>query len=141
MDLYELENIAKKEKITITNYKMNKTKAKIINYLGCHIFIDYSKIYSYIEEKSIFAEELGHYYYDGYYSINSNQQFIDRQEYKAKKWKALHLCSPKSLLDCFQKGLYNLYDIAEELKIEPDVVTFAYQYYINNNMLKICKQR
>ncbi len=58
MELVELENILNKENISINNYKMNKTKAKIINYEGCHIFMDYSKINTYVEEKCLLAEEL-----------------------------------------------------------------------------------
>ncbi len=60
MELIELQNIASKEKIDILNYKMNKTKARIINYYNSYIFMDYSKIGSYTEEKCLLAEELGH---------------------------------------------------------------------------------
>ena len=136
MNLSNLYEITDKENIEVNSYKMKNSKARIIKDCYTCIFIDYSKIHSYVEEKCILAEELGHYYYDGYYSINSSQQFIDKQEYKAKKWKALHLCSPQSILNCFQKGIYNLYDIAEELRIEPNIVAFAYEYYVNNDMLK-----
>ncbi len=136
MNLGNLYEIIDRENIEINNSKMKNTKARIINDCYTCIFIDYSKINSYIEEKCILAEELGHYYYDGYYSINSSQQFVDKQEYKAQKWKAIHLCSPQSILRCFQKGIYNLYDIAEELQIEPNIVAFAYQYYSNNNIFK-----
>ena len=58
MELIELENIAEREKINILNYKMNKTKSRIINYNNCYIFMDYSKIDSYTEEKCLLAEEL-----------------------------------------------------------------------------------
>lgn len=58
MELIDLENITKKEKIDIINYKMNNSKARIINYNGSHIFMDYSKINTYTEEKCLLAEEL-----------------------------------------------------------------------------------
>ena len=58
MELIELENIAKREKIDIINFKIKKGKARIINYLGYYIFIDYSQIHSYTEEKCILAEEI-----------------------------------------------------------------------------------
>ena len=58
MDLNDLENIASRENIPIINYKMKKTKAKIINYSGSYIFMDYSNINTYTEEKCLLAEEL-----------------------------------------------------------------------------------
>lgn len=86
MELIDLENIADREKIPIINYKMKNTNARIINYLGSYIFMDYSSIKTHTEEKCLLAEELGHYYYDATYTFNSSLQLIDKQEYKAKKW-------------------------------------------------------
>ena len=63
MELFELENIAKRENINLINCKMNKNKARIINYQSPYIFMDYSKIDSNTEEKCLLAEELGHYFY------------------------------------------------------------------------------
>lgn len=86
MNLDKLYDIAKRENINIYNFKMNKTKARIIEYQGTHIFIDFSRIDTYSEEKSLVAEELGHYFYHAYYSLSSTQTLIDKQEYKAKKY-------------------------------------------------------
>lgn len=58
MELIDLENIAKREKIDIVNFEMNKTKARIVNYVGSYIFMDYSKIDTYTEEKCLLAEEI-----------------------------------------------------------------------------------
>lgn len=132
--LYEL---AEKEKIDIFNYKMVNHKARIISDTNNAIFMDYSQIGTSIEEKEILAEELGHYYYDSYYNINSSRQDIDRCEYRAKKWKALTLCPLNSILDCFNSGIYNLYDIAERLEISPNTVEFAYNYYMNNQLINL----
>lgn len=131
MELIDLENIAHKEKLKLIDYKM-KPKARIID---GYIFIDYSQIHTQTEEKCILAEELGHYYYDAYYTMLSSQIDIDRAEYKALKWKSLSCVSPKSILKCFCKGIYNLYDIAEELQVEPNMVDFAYKYYTDNGKL------
>ena len=103
MELIDLENITKKEKIDIINYKMNNNKARIINYNGYYIFMDYSRIYTYTEEKCLLAEEIGHYFYDAFYSLSSSQNDIDKQEYRAMKWKSLACVSPKSILGCFYK--------------------------------------
>lgn len=103
MELIDLENIANREKICIRNFKMRKNKARIIEYNNTCIFMDYSKINSYTEEKCLLAEEIGHYYYSAYYTLNSDKEFIDKQEYKAMKWKSL-ICVPlNSILSCFYK--------------------------------------
>ena len=103
MELADLEDIAQREKIDIINFKMKKTKARIINYTSSYIFMDYSKIETYTEEKCLLAEELGHYYYDAYYCLSSDKEYIDKQEYKALKWKSLACVPLKSILECFYK--------------------------------------
>lgn len=135
MEVVDLEKIAAKERISISNFKMNNCKARIINYDGYHIFIDYSKIKTYIDEKCCLAEEIGHYYYDSFYTLLSDQEFIDKQEYKATKWKSLACVPLNSFLSCFKDGITNLYDIAEKLQVEPNMVQFAYNYYINSGKL------
>lgn len=138
MELLELENLAIKENIhLLTDNKMSK-KAQIVNFnkITC-IFTNNSKISTYKEEKCILAEELGHYYYDAYYSIYSSKQDIERNEYKAFKWKCLACVTKQSILDCFKKGLFTKYDIAEELNVEVNMVEFAINYYKNNNNLVI----
>ena len=102
MNLNNLYDLAEKEKIQMINYKM-KPKARIINYDGSYLFIDYSQISTYTEEKCLLAEEIGHYYYDAYYTLSSSQEDIDRQEYKAHKWKSLSCVPLKSILSCFYK--------------------------------------
>ena len=51
MEVSDLTNIAKKEKINIFNFKMRKTKARIIEYDNTCIFINYSKIHTYTEKR------------------------------------------------------------------------------------------
>lgn len=58
MELLDLEDIANHEKIQIIDFKMRKTKARIIEYDNTCIFMDYSKINTYTEEKCLLAEEL-----------------------------------------------------------------------------------
>ena len=132
MEIKDLESLATRENINIINYKM-KPKARIIDK---YIFIDYSQIHTSKDEKCTLAEELGHYYYDSYYTFNSSQEEIDRAEYKALKWKSLACITPQSILNCFLKGITNLFDVAEELNVDANMVEFAYKYYINNNLLK-----
>ena len=55
------------------------------------IGLNYSIIDNSREEKTVLAEELGHYYYDATYTYNSDLQLISKQEYKAKKYSYLIL--------------------------------------------------
>lgn len=85
MELNKLYDIAEREHIDVIDFKM-KNKAIIGNYKGkSMIGLNYSKIDTYKEEKCLLAEELGHYYYSSYYTLISDQNFIDKQEYRAKK--------------------------------------------------------
>ena len=103
MELKKLYDIAEREHIDVINFKM-KNKAIIGHYKeNCMIGLNYSKISSYTEEKCILAEELGHYYYSAYYTLNSDKKFIDKQEYRALKWKSLTCVPLKSILSCFYK--------------------------------------
>lgn len=133
MDIRELQDIAVSQGLDIYNYKMKKNKGRII---GKSIFLDYSRLNTSIEEKCVLAEEIGHYIYDGYYTIESSQEEIDRAEYKAMKWRCLKCIPPEALINCFNKGIKTLFDIAEELEVLPGMVLFAYHFYLENDLLK-----
>lgn len=114
---------------------MKKKKARIVNYGSPYIFMDYSKIDSQTEEKCILAEELGHYYYDAYYTINSDQTLINKQEFRANKWAFKQLISPSKIKDLISKGISTKYEIAEELGVTENLLCLAYQYYTENNYI------
>lgn len=135
MEILDLEKLAEREKIEIVNFKMRKNKARIVNYIKPTIFMDYSNIHSDTEEKCLLAEELSHYYYDAYYTLCSDKTFIDKQEYRANKWKCVSCVPLQSILSCFNRGITTIFDIAEELNVEPNMVEFAYNYYKDNNLL------
>lgn len=103
MELLNFEELAEREKIDIFHDNIMKQKAKIIKYDGTSILLNNKKIHSEAERKCLLAEELGHYYYDAYYTLDSDQTFIDKQEYRAKKWKCLACVSRQSILNCFMK--------------------------------------
>lgn len=135
MELIDLENLAERENIKVTNFKMKKKKSRIVNYGSPCIFMDYSRIDSQTEEKCILAEELGHYYYDAYYNIDSDQILIDKQEFRANKWVFKQLISPSKIKNLLSKGINTKYEIAEELGVTEDLLCLAYQYYTENNYI------
>lgn len=88
MELTSLYNIAEKEKIKIYDWQIEDVDGIYLNYCNINaIALNYDKLGTYINEKCTLAEELGHYYQDATYSINCTDTiFINKQEYRAKKW-------------------------------------------------------
>ncbi len=85
MELKKLYDIAEKENIDVINFKM-KNKAII----GCiddnySIGLNYSIIGNSSEEKTILAEELGHYYCNALYNSNYSNAEINKREFRATK--------------------------------------------------------
>ncbi|MFR8116859.1 MAG: ImmA/IrrE family metallo-endopeptidase [Clostridia bacterium] len=135
MELNRLYSIANRENISVIDFKM-KNKA-IIGQIDKRYYIglNYSEIDNSREEKEILAEELGHYYYDAFYDIHSSISTIKQKEYRANKWKCTVLVSINDLKEASQKGLYNLYEIAEYLDLSTEIVQFAYDYYKENQYI------
>lgn len=88
MNLNNLYDLAEKEHIKIYDYYIE-------NAYGCFLNIDkinaialnYKNINNSFVEKETLSEELGHYYQDATYSVNCTDTiFINKQEYRAKKW-------------------------------------------------------
>ena len=104
MKLENLYDLAEKENIKIYDWHIEDAEGIFINIDKINaIALNYDEIGTYIEEKQTLAEELGHYYYDAYYSLSSSRENIEKQEYKALKWKSL-VCVPlQSILNCFYK--------------------------------------
>ena len=103
MEINRLYSLADKENITIINFKM-KNKGII----GCiennyMIGMNYRCIETEEEEKAILAEELGHYYMDATYSLCADKNFINKQEYRAKKWSYFALVPYEKLKSAIKK--------------------------------------
>lgn len=135
MELAKLYDIADKENISIINFKM-KNKAIICEidkeyYIG----LNYSNFDNSREEKEILAEELGHYYCNALYDINSDEETIRKKEYRARKWAFSTLAPASSLLKLEEEGCQYSYQVAEELGVSEELVNTAYNYYKENNYI------
>lgn len=106
MDLEKLYQLAEREGLNIYNCHIPSVNGCYIKYDKYKIIgLNYSNLNTLTKEKCTLAEELGHYYFDATYKLDSDFQLISKQEYKALKWRSL-ICVPlKSILDCF----YNRY--------------------------------
>lgn len=88
MNLSSLYDIAEKENIKVYNWYIEDVNGMYMNYHNINaIALNYDNLGTYIDEKCVLAEELGHYYMDATYPAYSNDKvLINKQEYRAKKW-------------------------------------------------------
>lgn len=118
MNALDMYKIAENEKIDIINYNWNNIKARIFeidnNY---YIALDSKQIHSGIEEKEILAEELGHYYCNALYYLNSDQALKDKCEFRAMKWAYSILVPLQKLKEKLIQG-FNLYELADYFNVD-----------------------
>lgn len=129
MNTLNMYKIAEKENIEINNYNWSSAKARIFeidnNY---YIGLDVKQIKNSIEEKEILAEELGHYYCNALYYINSNKGFKDKCEHRAKKWAYSILVPFQKLQEKIIQGL-NLYDLADYFDVDCEYMNNVINFY------------
>ncbi len=94
MELNRLYKIAENEHIKIYDWHIEDCNGIYLNYDKINaIALNYDELGTYIEEKCTLAEELGHYYMDASYSLCADLNYINKQEYRAKKWRLYVSCS------------------------------------------------
>ena len=129
MEILDMYRIAEKEKIEVLNYNWSNTKARIFeidnNY---YITLNYNQIDNSIEEKEVFAEELGHYYCNALYYINSNKIIKDKCEYRAMKWAYSVLVPLQKLKEKIIQG-FNLYDLADYFNVDYIYMSNCIKFY------------
>lgn len=88
MKLNNLYDLAEKENIKIYDWYIENAYGIFLNIDKINaIALNYSELNTSIDEKCVLSEELGHYYMDAIYPVNTrNQILIDKQEYRAKKY-------------------------------------------------------
>ena len=133
MEINRLYNIAEKENINVIDFKM-KNKAII----GCidnqyAIGMNYSNIVDSNEEKTILAEELGHYYTNTLYNEKYSNLEINKREFRALKWAFKLLVPYSKLKELSEKGYRYTYQFAEELGVTEDLIEKVYNYYLEGN--------
>lgn len=87
MNLDKLYDLTEKENIKVYDWHIEDCNGIYLNYDKINaIALNFDELGTYVEEKCTLAEELGHYYMDATYSLCADKTFIDKQEYRAKKW-------------------------------------------------------
>lgn len=124
-----LYNIASKENIDINNYKWSNTKARIFEIDNQYsVAINFSKVDNSIEEKEILAEELGHYYCNALYYLNSSKLLKDKCEYRAMKWAYSVLVPFQKLKEKITQG-FSLYDLADYFDVDVKYMIECIDFY------------
>lgn len=133
MEVLDMYKIAENEHIDILSFKWTNTKARIFE-LDNNYFIglDNEQIETSNEEKEILAEELGHYYCNALYYINSDRETRNKCEYRAIKWAYSVLIPFQKLKEKMMEGL-NLYELADYFNVDYkymyDCINFYYEKY------------
>lgn len=136
MNTLDMYKIAENEHINVLNYKWTNTKARIFELNNeYYVGLDNRQIDTSIEEKEILAEELGHYYCNALYYINSDKQTKDKCEYRALKWAYSVLVPIQKLREKMMQG-FNLYDLADYFNVDVKYITNCINFYINNGYIK-----
>ena len=129
MNTLDLYKIAENEKIDILNYKWTNTKARIFeienNY---YIALDNKQINNSIEEMEILAEELGHYYCNALYYLNSDKALRDKCENRAMKWAYSILVPFQKLKEKILQG-FDLYDLADYFNVDIKYMINCINFY------------
>lgn len=129
MNLEKLYEISEKENIKIYNWYIEDCNGIYLNYDKINaIALNYDEIGTYIEEKCTLAEELGHYYSNSTYKLNSDFQLRSKQEYKAKKWSYSILVPISLLKEKISQGL-DLYDLADYFEVDCKYMIDCINFY------------
>lgn len=129
MDILDMYKIAENEHIDVFNYKWTNTKARIFEMNNKYfIGLDNKQIDTFTEEKEILAEELGHYYCNALYYIDSDKKTRDKCEYRAMKWAYSVLVPLQKLKEKIVQGL-NLYDLADYFNVDIKYMINCINFY------------
>lgn len=130
MNVLDMYKIAENEKIDVLNYKWNSSKAKIFEIDNkYYIALDTNQIDTAIEEKEILAEELGHYYCNALYYLNSDDVQKKKCEYRAMKWAYSILVPLQKLKEKLKQG-FNLCDLADYFNVDLKYMIDCIDFYV-----------
>lgn len=130
MNLDRLYDLAENEHIKIYDWHIEDCNGIYLNYDKINaIALNYDELGTYIEEKCTLAEELGHYYMDSFYSLYADQNFIDKQEYRAKKWSYFTLVPYEKLKSALKNGINDIYQLADYFEVTIEYMRNAIEFY------------
>lgn len=131
MNVLDIYKIAENEKIDILDYQWSNTKARIVELNNSYyIGLDTKRIDNSIEEKEILAEELGHYFCNALYFIDSDKILKRKCELRALKWAYSVLVPFNRLKEKISEGL-NIYELSDFFEVDYDYMIDCINFYSN----------
>lgn len=133
-DLYE---IAEQEDIDIyaTSLPLNQSISIMDENLKCYIGIDYDQIKNNADKKRKLAHEIGHCIRGAFYNRHSTFDLISKHEYAADKWACQNLLPKEEMLEAFQQGYVEIWQIAEYFDVPEELVKKAMWIYFDKIMV------
>lgn len=144
--IYELDDLyrlAQEKNIIISDFKFqsNRKAIALAEDTSQYIGMDYKKINSYAEEKSILAEEITHHeigILPSNFSSNSRIDVITRcqNENKCRRKSILKLVNKNELIKDLKSGEYdlsygyNIYDLAQKHQVTEEDINNAINIYL-----------
>lgn len=125
----ELNKIARQEGIIILDINCPKNKSmSLINDDGnCYIGIDNNMtVRNEIVHK---AHELGHCITGSFYNRHTQLDIKTQHEYRADKWAIKKLIPRDELIEIFEKGMTNIWQVAEYFEVTEDFAKKACKFY------------
>lgn len=130
MELEDLEDMIYDENINLIDSYLEETSGAYVHYNDIDIIMyDPSKIQTSSKMKEVFAEELGHYFCNATYRFNSDAAFINKQEYRAKKWSFFKLIPYNKLKSAIYNGANTLYSLADCFDVTCEYMHNAVIFY------------
>lgn len=139
MNLNKLYDLVDNEKIKVYECNIDNANGIFVNINGINaIALNKKEIDTSTKEKCVVAEELGHYYYDATYSpLCLDVSFINKQEFRAKKWAFKTLIPASQIIYLLNHGITDICEMAEEIGVTEELLKMACEYYKENNYIRI----
>ena len=129
MNLENIEELVYKENINLVNSYLEETPASYFCYNNTKVIVlDKSKVSNNNEVKECLTEELGHYYCNALYYIDSNKALKDKCELRAKKWSFSVLVPLQKLKEKLVQG-FNLYELADYFDVDYNYMNECINFY------------
>lgn len=102
------------------------------------IGIDTNSLKTTSDERTILAHELGHQITGSFYTGSSPYDLRSRKEFKANKWAVNTLIPYDELIDAFENGILERWELAEYFGVTEDMIDMAFKLYEDK---LICNKR
>lgn len=127
MTLDELYIYAEDREIEVDDFPMRELVSA--SFPEKWIAIDTRKIKTRMEEKVALAHEVGHCETGSFYNIHSPFDLREKHERRANVWSYQKLVPHKALLAAVEKGITEIWELAEYFDVPCDYMQKAAEYW------------